>query len=177
MKPEDFFLKYAPDAIASMKSKGIPASVTLAQAATESGWGVAAFGNNFFGIKTSKDWKGKNQLWTTTEVLHSATEAEYLSKTGKKFPGVISITKQPSGLYLWKVKDWFRLYDTPRESFEDHANFFLVNSRYHQAIVDHADGLLFAHDIFIAGYATAPNYEQTLAWLIKHYNLTQYDNL
>ncbi|RAP30058.1 N-acetylmuramoyl-L-alanine amidase [Brevibacillus laterosporus] len=39
MKPQDFIDKIAPGAVADMKKKGIPASLTIAQAILESAWG------------------------------------------------------------------------------------------------------------------------------------------
>ncbi len=40
-----------PHALAAQALTGVPASVSLAQAALESGWGRHAPGHNFFGIK------------------------------------------------------------------------------------------------------------------------------
>lgn len=53
---------YKDYAIAKMREHGIPASITLAQGMLESGNGksrLAVEGNNHFGIKCHKDWKGK----------------------------------------------------------------------------------------------------------------------
>jgi len=175
MSPKDFFAKYAQDAEQAMIAKGIPASVTLAQAGLESAYGAAAFENNFFGIKAGSNWTGKTQLLRTTEVLSSATEEELFKKRGFKFPSVISIEKRPDGKYLWKIRDNFRAYDSARDGFIDHANFFIVNSRYHQAILDEANAEQFAMDIADAGYATAPNYGESLVKIIKQYNLLAYD--
>ena len=53
---------YAPIARKQMKVYKIPASVTMAQGILESGYGestLAKKGNNHFGIKCHKDWKGK----------------------------------------------------------------------------------------------------------------------
>lgn len=53
---------YKAYAIAKMREHGIPASITLAQGMLESGNGkssLAVKGNNHFGIKCHKDWKGK----------------------------------------------------------------------------------------------------------------------
>lgn len=176
MKQEEFFAKYANDAEVAMIKKGIPASVTLAQAGIESAYGAAVFQNNFFGIKAGRGWLGKRQLLRTTEVLHFATEEAFAAAHGGyHFPEVISITKRPQGDYLWVVKDWFRAYDTPAEGFIDHADFFIVNSRYHNAILHEANAEQFAMDIAVAGYATAPNYGQTIINVIHQFKLLAYD--
>lgn len=54
-----FFDSYAHAAMVQQQRYGIPASVTLAQMAYESFWGqstLATAGNNFFGIKCSREW-------------------------------------------------------------------------------------------------------------------------
>ena len=56
---DDFFDMYATAAMEQQQRYGIPASVTLAQMAFESFWGkstLASVGNNYFGIKCSRDW-------------------------------------------------------------------------------------------------------------------------
>ena len=59
----DLYLsKFAPVAIEEMKKYKIPASITLAQGLLESGYGegrLATQGNNHFGIKCHKEWRGK----------------------------------------------------------------------------------------------------------------------
>ena len=53
---------YAPIARKQMKVYKIPASITMAQGILESGHGestLATKGNNHFGIKCHKEWKGK----------------------------------------------------------------------------------------------------------------------
>ena len=53
MQKDAFFAMAVGPARASQKDTGVPASVTLAQAIIESGWGDAHMGDawNFFGIK------------------------------------------------------------------------------------------------------------------------------
>ena len=54
-----FYQKYADVAMLQQRLYGIPASVTLVQMAYESNYGLselALLGNNFFGIKCSRDW-------------------------------------------------------------------------------------------------------------------------
>ncbi|BFH13554.1 hypothetical protein J6TS7_40740 [Paenibacillus dendritiformis] len=51
MKQTDFIAKIAPAAVEDMKRTGVPASLTIAQAALESGWGssgLALRANNLY---------------------------------------------------------------------------------------------------------------------------------
>ena len=60
-KIEFYINRYSSVARTEMKTYGIPASITLAQGILESGMGygrLAKEGNNHFGIKCHKDWKG-----------------------------------------------------------------------------------------------------------------------
>lgn len=61
MTRQEYIDKYKDAAIQSMRTHGIPASITLAQGCLESGDGnsdLAVKANNHFGIKCHKDWKG-----------------------------------------------------------------------------------------------------------------------
>lgn len=56
---EEFLSRFANMAMEQQQKYGIPSSVTLAQMAYESGWGQSALaihGNNYFGIKCSREW-------------------------------------------------------------------------------------------------------------------------
>lgn len=57
-----FIVKYKGVAIEERKRTGVPASIKLAQAILESGYGrstLAKKANNFFGIKCGGNWSGK----------------------------------------------------------------------------------------------------------------------
>lgn len=59
---EDYISNYSEMAVEQMEEYGIPASVTLAQGLLESSAGrstLATGGNNHFGIKCHKEWKGE----------------------------------------------------------------------------------------------------------------------
>lgn len=59
---EKYIEKYSDLAVSEMKRSGVPASITLAQGMIESSYGnspLAKKGNNHFGVKCHKDWKGK----------------------------------------------------------------------------------------------------------------------
>ena len=72
----EFFEKYAAAAIEEQKRYGIPASVTLAQMAVESGYGesnLARQDNNYFGIKASDKWiKARGVITTMTTLMTSS---------------------------------------------------------------------------------------------------------
>ncbi|WP_322545090.1 glucosaminidase domain-containing protein [Elizabethkingia miricola] len=154
MTPKQFTDTYLPFAKQTEKKTGISAIAILAQAALESGWGGKVPGNMFFGVKASAATpENKKQLITTTEIL---------SSPNAKFPVIISVTKRTDGKYTYKVKDWFRKYESPEESFTDHANFFLKNPRYSKALLVKSDPYKFIDAIAAAGYATAPNYASVL---------------
>jgi flagellum-specific peptidoglycan hydrolase FlgJ len=156
MTPQLFVNTYYAFAIQTQKKTGIPALVVLAQAALESGWGKCAPGNMFFGVKDTDGINGNEQLITTTEYSRSAT---------LKFPEIISVTPVIKGgvkYFKYKVKDYFRKFATPEESFTHHAQFFLKNKRYSKALAVKSDPMAFIDAIAAAGYATAPDYATVL---------------
>ena len=59
---QQYIERWAATAVREMYRSGVPASITLAQGILESRSGLSALaaeGNNHFGIKCHKDWKGK----------------------------------------------------------------------------------------------------------------------
>ena len=156
----EFVKAYYKYAKASQDKTGIDARFTLAQAALETGWGKSTPGNMFFGIKASKDTpENQKQLIKTTEIFKD-------DKHGYRFPKVVSITKREDGRFLYVVYDYFRKYDTPEGSFNDHNKFFLTNKRYAHALTVKHDPYKFAEEIAAAGYATGVNYANSLKKLI-----------
>lgn len=147
MKPAEFIKALLPAAQACQKATGVPASLTLAQAALESGWGERAPGNNLFGIKADSAWKGATVSFPTTEYIK-----------GQKH----SLTLK------------FRAYPDWAGSMKDHAAFFQKNPRY-AACFKEATGEGWARAVAKAGYATDPNYADTLISVMRGRNMAQYD--
>jgi flagellum-specific peptidoglycan hydrolase FlgJ len=165
LAPAEFVRQFAPFAKATETKTGISAVAILAQAALESGWAERAVGNMFFGVKDSDGINGNEQLLTTTEFLKSPN-------LGHLFPEVISIKPAKNGRWKYTVKDWFRKFDTPEESFSHHAQFFLTNKRYAAALKVGHDPIAFFREIAKAGYATGPKYFEVLTavarMIIRH---------
>ena len=149
MPPSAFIAMLLPAAQALQRAHGIPASLTLAQAALETGWGERAPGNNLFGIKADASWKGKAVDVTTHEVLK-----------GQRV----------------KMVCQFRAYATLPDSVADRADFFLKNKRY-AGCFKQKGGEAWAHAVADAGYATDPNYAKSLIAIMRGRNMAQYDIL
>ena len=157
-KAIDFVTKYYPYAKDSQDKTGVSAIAILAQAALESGWGKSAPGYMFFGVKDHTGDDSKRQLLTTTE-FHKTSSVKY--------PVIISITPNGNNGFKYKVKDWFRKYATPEECFTDHAKFLRDNPRYLHALAVRHDPIEFLKELAKAGYATDPNYAESITIIAK----------
>lgn len=147
MPPSAFIGMLAQAAQDCQRKTGIPASITLAQAALESSWGARAPGNNLFGIKADKSWPGPTVTFQTTEHL---------------------------GGQEVKMPDRFRAYPSWLASMVDHAQFLLKNPRYAKCFKQ-TTGYDWARELQVAGYATDPDYAKKLQSIIRDRNLAFYD--
>ena len=141
---EAFFAALRPGAEEAEKLYGVPAAVTLAQAALESGWGKSALGGyNIFGIK------GTGPAGTTQKMT-----SEYIH-----------------GHYV-RLKANFALYSSFNQAIMEHGKLF-HNGYYNKAIAqyqqDH-DPRAFARNIQ-GIYATSPTYANDLISIIDKYHL------
>lgn len=149
MKPQEFFNKYKDFAIQAMQKTNVPASVTLAQAALESGWGKHAPKFNFFGIK-GEGPAGHQELWTTEHI------------NGRDV----------------RVVQKFRAYRNAEEAFEDHANIISKGPlksamKYTSSAVEFITALQRGP----YKYATDPGYKEKILQIIKIHGLDFYDKV
>lgn len=72
----------------------------------------------------------------------------------------------------------FRVYDDPRQSYEDHS-IFLATRKYYANLfnLDMKDYKAWAHGLKKAGYATNPKYASILISKIEKYKLYEFDNV
>lgn len=146
---QSFIDKVRVDAMMSQSETRVPASVTLAQACLESGYGgsdLSRLANNYFGIK------GTGPAGSVTMPTQEYVNGRMVT-----------------------VNAAFRKYNTPSESFADHGWFLRNNSRYANAFNYTGDAARFAQEIHRAGYATDPQYASKLTSLINQYGLTRFD--
>lgn len=159
MTPQEFVSKYLPYAKQVEKEFGTPALFNLGQSALETGYGGTIIGNMMFGVKDTDGINGNEQLLTTTEFHKSARV---------KYPVIFTIVEVVKGKrWKYKVKDWFRKYPTPYESFRDHSIFLRDNPRYREALTYKYMPFSFAKAVCDAGYATDPNYWTSLQSVMK----------
>lgn len=143
---EDFINQVKDGAQESQQKYGILASLTIAQAILESGWGQHVIANNLFGIKAN-GYTGPCVTVNTKEFVNG----QYVNTTSS-----------------------FRSYPTLAASVEDHGSFLASNPRYSN-ILHFVDYQKVCELIQQDGYATDPTYANQLIGLIKQYSLTQYD--
>jgi hypothetical protein len=152
--PAAFIAALAGPARQSMRRYRVPASVTMAQAIIESGWGrsqLSAADRNYFGIKCFGT-PGPIALGCRT---YATTECERSQ--------------------CWRTEATFRTYRSLRDSVRDHGHFLVVNPRYRPAFAHTRNPDRFATAIHRAGYATAPGYARAVISLMRQYQLYRFD--
>ncbi|MHA6531904.1 glucosaminidase domain-containing protein [Paenibacillus sp. BAC0078] len=154
MTKNDFIARIAPFAVADMKHSHIAASLTIAQAALESGWGSSGLtvkAGNLFGIKGS----GPAGSITMRTIEYRKGQAIQVSAA-------------------------FRAYNNWGESIADHSSVILGGVSWNRSLysrVINVDGRTAAREIAAAGYATDPDYASKLIQIMNTYNLFQYDEI
>ncbi len=152
LETSEFINLVAGPAQRSYLDHHIFASVTIAQAILESGWGkyipvdpaTQRSSYNLFGIK------------------------------GVGPAGSVRIASQEveNGQTITRVSE-FKAYFNFQQSIDDHAQF-LLQPKYKQVITA-SDPFAAAHALETAGYATDPSYAEKLSNLVRTHNLTRFD--
>lgn len=151
MTSKQFFDTIKPMVIDDMKRSQILASLTAAQAYIESGCGSSKLAkdpnNNLFGMKGN--YNGASVTFNTKEYVN--------------------------GKYI-TVKAVFRKYPSWADSIRDHSDLFLRLARY-KNLIGERDYKKACEKVMADGYASAPDYDQTLIKCIKTFKLYEWDNI
>ncbi len=143
-----FIGEIAPGAIAAQRKYGVPASVTIAQAIDESGWGqstLATKDHNLFGIK------GTGPAGTDPLPTHEYQNGQLVATNSS-----------------------FRVYNNTAQSIDDHGKLLASSGYYGKSMADRRNPNAFA--LALTGiYATDPSYGTQLISLMRQYNLYRYD--
>lgn len=153
---QQFIDSIAPSARTLASQNDLYASVMIAQAIVESGWGKSQLASapnyNLFGIKGS--YNGQSVTFPTAEFVN--------------------------GQWI-TVNAAFRKYPSYKQSLEDNVHILKTTSfqagtyYYSGAWKSNTKSYKDATAWLTGRYATAPNYASTLNNVIETYNLTQYD--
>nr|BBV22515.1 putative N-acetylglucosaminidase [Tetragenococcus halophilus] len=149
-EPSAFIEEFAAHAAPVAESNNLYASVMIAQAVVESGWGSSALSqapnHNLFGIKGS--YNGQSVTMPTQEYIN--------------------------GRYV-TVDAAFRKYPSYTASFQDNAAL-LSTSLYSGAWKSNTNSYKDATAALTGLYATAPDYNTVLNGIIESYDLTRFDS-
>ena len=152
MNPTEFIMRLKNPAVEAQRKSGVPASITIAQAALESAWGksgLAKAGNNLFGIKADSRWRGETLTMNTREFI--------------------------KGQWVVIPAKW-RKYESWQASIDDHAAFLKDNPRYRPCFLCQTTEA-FARALLTAGYATDPGYADKLLTMIYLHKLLALDKV
>lgn len=150
-----FVAKTSAWAQAEERQYGVPASVAMAQAILESGWGESSLtknAKNWFGIKCS----------STVSPHQNGCYA-------------VSTTEYDASGNAYTTTAQFRKYDTDEKSFIDHGYFLKNLTRYAKAFSYTNNPDRFIVEVHLGGYATDPQYANKVINLMVKYNLYQYN--
>jgi flagellum-specific peptidoglycan hydrolase FlgJ len=140
----------APAAVAAQRKYGVPASVTIAQAIDESGWGqsnLAVNEHNLFGIKGTGPAGSYQQL-----------------------------TQEYENGELVTAMSSFRAYRSAAQSVDDHGKLLATSGYYRRAMAVRGNPNSFAASL-TGVYATDPEYGAKLIRLMQQYDLYRYDSI
>ena len=140
--------------VPAYRDTGMSASLQVAQAILETGWGQSVpvdkytgqFSNNLFGIK------GKG------------TAGSIISNTWEEYNGV-----------AFRVDDYFRAYNSIEESWADHKDLLLTRSWYAPFRAVMAEPIQGAWALRRSGYATDSQYPVKLINIMKQNDLFKLD--
>jgi N-acetylmuramoyl-L-alanine amidase len=145
------------------RKSGILASITIAQACLESGYGtskLATFANNIFGMKCILSGNTWESVWD-----------------GKSKYQKVTMEQKPSGETYYMRCD-FRKYPDTESCIKDHSAYLLnaMNGAQRRfGMVGAKDYRLVASEIQKGGYATDVRYADKICEIIEKWNLTKYD--
>lgn len=164
MTQREFIDKISSCAVRDMEAGGILASVTIAQAILESGYGsseLAVMANNLFGMKCSLSGNTWKSCWDFKSKYSVFTKEQ--DKDGKESTILAN----------------FRKYSSWEESVADHSLYLLgaMNGKElrYKGLAGEKDPRKAIQIIKDGDYATDVKYVDKVMSIIEKFNLTQYD--
>lgn len=168
LERSEFIERIAPTAIDEMTRTGVFASVTIAQAALESGNGSSGLSSkysNYYGMTAGGCAPDGDPSGFKGKVL--ATGEGGNECTGNAFwNGSVVAMCNSSG----KDCQWYRVYDSFLNSTKDHSRLVSESYGCNAATYEAQLNCIVSH-----GYASDSSYKKKIMNIIADYDLTQYD--
>lgn len=137
-----------------------------AQACLESGWGKSKIGQyNIFGITRGSNWPTSRCILVLTTEVFKSPNVRFTTPER-----VVSITKNKSGNYIYKVYRYFKNFTSYDECLQEHLRIF-KKPGYADAWPFRRNAREFARRIADntgCKYATDPNYYKTMCAMIAN---------
>lgn len=151
MIPAEFILMLTPGAKSAAELTGVPASITIAQAALESSWGetlIARMANNIFGVKADAFWLGQT------------VDVPLIERVDGKWKTVPAV---------------WRKYESVDGGLFDHAEAIMTNPVYDKCFESRTCDD-FAWGLQRGGYSNDPQYADKLIRIIHSHRLQELDH-
>lgn len=139
----------------SQRRYGVPASVVIAQAVHETGWGksdLARSARNYFGMTCGAAGGGPIAAGCRNG------PDRVCDRTGCR-----------------ATVHSFRVYRSMDDSFADHGRFLSTDPRYRKAYAARGKPKTFVKRVAKAGYATDPRYAERIVRIMTKYRLQKHD--
>ena len=164
LTPEEYIYRWRATAVDNMEVYGIPASITMAQAILESGFGngyLARVANNHFCIKCKKSWTGRTithsddnpddcfRVYDSVEESF-ADHADFLS-SGKRYEFLFAYDTDD-------YKSWAKgLKKAGYATAEDYAERLIgIVERYNLSLLDKSNGIALYDEYLAEKYGVKP---------------------
>lgn len=169
MSKSDALPILAQACVQAEKLTGVPAELSLAQAAIESGWLQYTLGaNNCHGIKYNRNRHGARVLVSTREWFTEAEKLKFLA-LGDGREVVRETGNHNATRKEYVVKDWFAKFYTLADCIAEHASLISTGKPYAQAWAayqQHRNWRVLLQDIGPI-YATAPDYARIVEAIVS----------
>lgn len=163
MTEQEFIKMIGTCAKKDMETSGVLASITIAQAILESGWGtshLAIQAHNYFGMKAVLSGNTWSSVWKGAKYTQETKEQD---NTGKEY----TVTAD------------FRKYETMQDSIRDHSCYLTGAKKgdilRYVGLVGEKDYRKAIQIIKNGGYATDMGYVSKVCSIIERYQLTSFD--
>lgn len=164
--PEAFIDTLKGDALKLERATGIPAAVTIAQAALETGWGRTPFVHKVDAQQALIRLERARGEYATLADGTPSYNLFGIKRHSSGLPFVVCWDHEILGSRMILVPDRFRRYESYADSMADLSRFLRANPRYAHVLETH-DPFEFATRLQEAGYAEDPDYADKLHAIMR----------